>query len=62
MKPTWMQIDQKPDKSGYYWIVGTASERNIAGTLASGSCHTLDEACRCARIAWEQHSKDEPCA
>jgi hypothetical protein len=28
-------------------------------TLAYGSCHTLDEACRCARIAWEQHSKGE---
>ncbi len=26
--------------------------------LASGSSPDYDEACRCARIAWEQHGKE----
>lgn len=47
------------DGADWRWTfawVGMYGERDYA---SSGTSPDYDEACRCARIAWEQHSEEE---
>lgn len=49
------------DKEGddWRWVFAWVGMHGEHDYVASGTSPDYDEACRCARIAWEQHSEGE---